>query len=109
MYQLPRHALRWHKIKPPPRAHPRRQLQNAQCDGIAAAEIIEKPAVQVRGLQVLLYRVHVKTHRAAHSMRQSTCELTATQLSLVAYASRVTSASTCCSVTPRTSTRLLRL
>src|SRR6266404_872709 len=108
MYQLPRHALRWHKIKPPPRAHPRRQLQDAQCDRIAAAKIIEKPAVQVRGLQILLHCLYVKTHRAAHPIRQSTRLPTAYSF-VSSYASRVTSASTCCSVTPRTSTRLLRL
>src|SRR4029077_87756 len=105
MHELPRRALGGHEIKPSPRAHARGQLQNALCDGTAAAKIIKQPAVQPRGLQVFLYRLHVKTHGAAHSLRHSTAK----KLFFAAYASRLTSARTCSSVTPRTSTRLLRL
>src|SRR6266404_3078491 len=108
MHQLPRLPFRRHKIKPPPRTHARRQLQDAQCDRIAAAKIIEKPAVQVCGLQILLHCLYVETHRAAHPIRLST-RLPASNRFVSTYASRVTSAITCCSVTPRTSTRLLRL
>src|ERR1700738_221387 len=75
MHQLPRRTFGGDKIKPSPRAHAGRQLQNALRDGIAPAKIIKQPAIQLGGLQIFLYRLHVKTHGVAHSLLQPTISL----------------------------------
>src|SRR5260370_40718191 len=69
MHQLPRSTLYRNKIKPSQRTHARGQPQNAVRDGIAAAKIIKHPTVQPRGLQVFLYRLHVKTHETVRPPR----------------------------------------
>ena len=60
--QTGRLPLRWDEVIPAPRAHSRRKLQDALRNGIAPAEIVKQPAVQLRRSQVALYPVDISAH-----------------------------------------------
>src|ERR1700685_2958387 len=69
MHQLPGRTFRRHEVKPAPRSHSRRKMENAMRDRIAPAEIVEKPAVEFRGSNIGLQFLKLE----GHAPRRSSC------------------------------------